>query len=231
MDNLTKTNNIVTIEELNENKKPTFKIVGDSLIIFHIRLVIKNVKTENIIWQNLIEKNLIKKTFKLDPNICIMDDLIFQYSNEKVIIDMKLPKHVFDSVEYNIDKNPWEQLRDAIKEMLGIDISNAKVKKLRFALFESIEAENFFNSTVELPNFILKYETERHKKFIRKDKQIIYSLYSYAFARQILNEEIVLKKNHQLLKSKNYLNFMNSYLEDDMCNIIVDCRNNMLVIK
>ncbi|KFF11066.1 hypothetical protein IW15_18085 [Chryseobacterium soli] len=129
MENLTNTSNIITIEQLNENEKPKFKIIGDSLIIFHMSLVIKDVKKESIFWQNLVEKDLIKKTFKLDPNTCIMDDLTFQYSNEKAIINMKLPKHVFDSVEYNIDKNPWEQLRDAIKEMLGIDISNAKVKK------------------------------------------------------------------------------------------------------
>lgn len=232
MENFTKTNNIITTEEMvNESKKPVFKIIGDSLIIFHMRLVIKDVKTENIIWQNLIEKDLIKKTFKLNPNICAVDDLIFQYSNEKIIIDMNLQKHVFDSVEYNIDKNPWEQLKDAIKEMLGIDISNAKVKKLRFALFESIKSKNFFSSTVELPDFLLKYETERHKEFIRNDKQISYSIYSYAYAPQIINEEIVLKKNHELLKTNNYANFMNSHLEDDMCNIIADCRNNMVVVK
>ncbi|KFF11065.1 hypothetical protein IW15_18080 [Chryseobacterium soli] len=102
---------------------------------------------------------------------------------------------------------------------------------MRFALFESIKSKNFFSSTVELPDFLLKYETESKKEFIRKDKQISYTIYSYDYARQIINEEIVLKKDHELLKSNTYTNFMNFNLEDEMCNIFVDYRNNMLVVK
>lgn len=208
-------------------KKPKLKEMQENLIIFSIKLEIKGVERKSILWQNLIEKDAGKKEFKFNPEIYYIDDLTFKFSDEKAILDLSLPKHVFDSVNHTSDDNPWKQLKNAILEMLHINITEARISQINFALFESIKGKDFFARNIVLEGFTLKSASERSKKLIRKDKKAEYSLYSYTHSQGMITEEITLKKNHEFLKSYNFSDFMHSYLEDDMIKIIKKYRENL----
>ncbi|KLT69609.1 hypothetical protein [Flavobacterium sp. ABG] len=220
----TKNNSILT----KESHLPKFKTIGDELIVFSIRLTVENVEKESVCLQNLVKNHSEKEQFILNPKLYESDDLKLEFSNKNAKIDMRMPKLVFDTVDHNSEDNPWIQLRNSIKEMLNIDISNAKVEKLNFMLPESAIVKKLFEYKFGIDGFSLKQASQRYRKFIRNDKELEYIIMSsYTHSKNIINEEIILKKNHTFLKSCPYSDFMNSNVEDKMREITFECRKNL----
>ena len=211
-----------------ESHLPKFKTIDDSLFIFSIRLMIKNLEKESIYLQNLIKTDSEKDKFRLDPKL-YGNDLKLEFLDKNMRIDMRMPALVFDSIDYDSNDNAWKQLRNSIKEILNIDISNAKIGKLNFALFESVMVKKLFDYKFEIDGFSLEEANQRYRKFVRNDKELEYLLSSYTSSKNIVNEEIVLKKNHKFLQSYSYSDFMNSYMEDEMREIILECRMNLKI--
>ncbi|WP_143883529.1 hypothetical protein [Chryseobacterium binzhouense] len=218
--------NVTNVQQNNSNMSK-FETADDLLWISNIQLIVKNVNLKNIYWRNLIKKKSKEEAFKLDPNVysSYEYDLLVKFSNEKIVLDLEMPAYFIDLIENKTDRNLWDNLRHVIIKLLNIDISSAKVKGLRFILSKSIEDEAHFNNKIELEGYTQDYETASSRKFISVDRKIEYNIYKYSVSNEIvINEAVTIKKRHEFLKLRNYSDFMNSYLETEMREIIFEHR-------
>ena len=216
-----------TIVQTSNSNMSEFETADDLLWISNIQLIISDVNKKNINWQNLIKKKSKKEAFKLNPDIysSYEYDLFVKFSDKKIVLDLEMPAYFIDLIEYKIDENLWENLRHVIRKLLNIDITDSKVKNLRFMLGKSIEDEAFFNNKIELQGYTIDYKTASSRKFISENGKIEYNIYKYSVNNEsIVNEAVTIKKKHEFLKLHSYSDFMYSYLETEMREIIFEHR-------
>lgn len=201
---------------------------NEYLSIGKIRLSVPNCKKKDVHWFNLQKKKGSNQKYHFFP--CLVnhrEDVILHFSKGQLIMDITLPKLVFDLKDRKLNVNEWVQLRNAVKKLLNVDIKKAKIKKLVVEPRENLYRKGFFYENVILKNFELEKSGENDKKFVSVDKGIEYSLRKTG--AETMEEKFVLQKSHNLFDEFNYSDFMQSDIETELIYIILQCRRNLRI--
>ena len=201
---------------------------NEYLSIGKIRLSVPNCKKKDVHWFNLQKKKGSNQKYHFFP--CLVnhrEDVILHFSKGQLIMDITLPKLVFDLKDPKLNVNEWVQLRNAVKKLLNIDIKKAKIKKLVVEPRENLYRQGFFYENVILKNFALEKSGENGKKFVSVGKEIEYSLRKTG--AETMKEKFVLQKSHNLFDEFNYSDFMQSDIETELIYIILQCRRNLRI--
>lgn len=202
---------------------------GDKyLCIYKMQISVPNYKKRDIHCFNLQKKKGSNKKYHFFP--CLVNhrkDVTLYFSKGQLIMDITFPKFVFDLRDPKQNVNEWVQLRNAVKKLLNIDIKKAKIQKLIVEPKEKLNRKEFFQEIVTLENFDLEESSDNDKKFVSLGKDIKYSLRK--ISAEIIQEKLVLQKNHNLFNEFNYSDFMKSDIETELIYFILQCRRNLKV--